>query len=84
MQAANEHPAEPNHLLDTAQVTYTGVATSDCDRIMALADSTQERMDEVLFSSVVEVCIRIGRSVAAASTSQAYRDSEQALELLLR
>merc|ERR1719262_118981 len=33
---------------------------------MALVDGMQEQMDEVLFSSVVEACIRVGRLDAVA------------------
>ena len=36
------------------------------DQVLALVASMQEKMDEVLFSSVVEACIRIGRVDAVA------------------
>ena len=39
---------------------------SGTDRVMALVDGMQEKMDEVLFSSVAEACIRVGRLDASA------------------
>merc|ERR1719217_1734595 len=44
----------------------------DADRIMAVVDSIEERMDEVLFSSVVEACIRVGRLDAVAAQMRKF------------
>merc|ERR1719393_692995 len=65
MQAAN---VQPNSVTCSILLKSLTRATSadDTDRVMALVDSMQEKMDEVLFSSVVEACIRIGRLDAVA------------------
>jgi len=65
MQAAN---VQPNSVTCSILLKSLTRATSadDTDRVMALVDGMQEKMDEVLFSSVVEACIRIGRLDAVA------------------
>merc|ERR1719389_147171 len=47
-------------------------AADDADRIMALVDDMEDRMDEVLFSSVVEACIRVGRLDAVAAQMRKF------------
>merc|ERR1719389_734082 len=47
-------------------------AADDADRIMDLVDSIDEKMDEVLFSSVVEACIRVGRLDAVAAQMRKF------------
>jgi pentatricopeptide repeat protein len=65
MQAANVQPNSITCSILLKSLTRSSL-TDDCDRVMALVDSMQEKMDEVLFSSVVEACIRIGRLDAVA------------------
>merc|ERR1719389_1606950 len=47
-------------------------AADDADRIMAVVDGMEGRMDEVLFSSVVEACIRVGRLDAVAAQMRKF------------
>merc|ERR1719443_276246 len=47
-------------------------AADDADRIMALVDDMEDRMDEVLFSSVVEACVRVGRLDAVAAQMRKF------------
>merc|ERR1719359_1230498 len=71
MQAAN---VQPNSVTCSILLKSLTRATSadDTDRVMALVDTMQEKMDEVLFSSVVEACIRIGRLDAVASQMRKF------------
>merc|ERR1740117_233623 len=65
MQAANVRPNSVTCSILLKSLTRASAA-DDTDRIMALVNSMQENMDEVLFSSMVEACIRIGRLDAVA------------------
>merc|ERR1719450_665630 len=47
-------------------------AADDVDHIMGLVDEMEDRMDEVLFSSVVEACVRVGRLDAVASQMRKF------------
>jgi len=47
-------------------ITRSASAT-DVDKVIAVVNSTKDNMDEVLFSSVVEACIRAGRLDAVAA-----------------
>merc|ERR1719426_375857 len=47
-------------------------ATDDVRQAMALIDNLQEDMDEVLFASVVEACVRVGRLDLLSSKLQQY------------
>merc|ERR1719326_1448184 len=71
MQAAN---VQPNSVTCSILLKSLTRATSvdDIDRVMALVDGMQEKMDEVLFSSVVEACIRIGRLDAVAAQMRKF------------
>jgi len=44
----------------------------DIDRTMALLDQMEEQMDEVLFASVIEACVRIGRLDALATQTRRF------------
>merc|ERR1719387_572487 len=66
MQDANVHPNSVTCSILLKSLTRATPA-DETDRVMALVDSMQEKMDEVLFSSVVEACIRIGRLDAVAA-----------------
>ena len=60
MQTAEIQPNPvtcPILLKSLARTTPAG----DTDRVLALVDSIQEKRGVVLFSSVVEACIRFGR-----------------------
>merc|ERR1719269_238577 len=47
-------------------------ATDDVRQAMALIDNLQEDMDEVLFASVVEACVRVGQLDLLSSKLQQY------------
>merc|ERR1719214_142469 len=47
-------------------------ATDDVRQAMALIDNLQEEMDEVLFASVVEACVRVGQLDLLSSKLQQY------------
>merc|ERR1719217_578078 len=47
-------------------------ATDDVRQAMALIDNMQEEMDEVLFASVVEACVRVGQLDLLSSKLQQY------------
>merc|ERR1719269_204185 len=47
-------------------------ATDDVRQAMALIDNMQEAMDEVLFASVVEACVRVGQLDLLSSKLQQY------------
>merc|ERR1719379_134982 len=47
-------------------------ATDDVRQAMALIDNMQEDMDEVLFASVVEACVRVGQLDLLSSKLQQY------------
>merc|ERR1719379_2848007 len=47
-------------------------AAADADQIMSLLDNIEDKMDEVLFSSVVEACIRAGRLDTIATQMRKY------------
>merc|ERR1719191_926983 len=47
-------------------------ATDDVRQAMALIDNMQEEMDEVLFASVVEACVRVGQLELLSSKLQQY------------
>merc|ERR1719298_288858 len=47
-------------------------ATDDVRQAMALIDSMQEDMDEVLFASVIEACVRVGQLDLLSSKLQQY------------
>merc|ERR1719263_761156 len=47
-------------------------AANDVDRIMAVVNGMEDQMDEVLFSSVVEACIRVGRLDAVAAQMRKF------------
>merc|ERR1719502_582705 len=71
MQAANVQPNSVTCSILLKSLTRATPA-HDTDRVMALVDSMQEKMDEVLFSSVVEACIRIGRLDAVAAQMRKF------------
>merc|ERR1719380_156766 len=47
-------------------------ATDDVRQAMALIDNMQEEMDEVLFASVVEACVRVGQLDLLSTKLQQY------------
>merc|ERR1719482_1987312 len=47
-------------------------ATDDVRQAMALIDNLQEDMDEVLFASVIEACVRVGQLDLLSSKLQQY------------
>merc|ERR1719364_150755 len=47
-------------------------ATDDVRQAMALIDNMQEEMDEVLFASVIEACVRVGQLDLLSSKLQQY------------
>jgi len=51
--------------------TYS--STADVERTISLIDDVEEAIDEVLFSSVIEACIRIGQLDTLSELMQRYR-----------
>merc|ERR1719263_1199621 len=47
-------------------------AAGDVDSVMAVVNGMEDQMDEVLFSSVVEACIRVGRLDAVAAQMRKF------------
>merc|ERR1719238_977422 len=60
MQAAGVPPTSVTCSILLKSLTRNSHSV-DVTRTMDLIDSMDERMDEVLFSSVIEACIRIGQ-----------------------
>merc|ERR1719379_2299065 len=71
MKAAGLRPNSVTCSILFKSITRSSAA-ADADQIMSLLDNIEDRMDEVLFSSVVEACIRVGRLDAVAAQMRKF------------
>mmetsp|Transcript_109733 Transcript_109733/g.189848 ORF Transcript_109733/g.189848 Transcript_109733/m.189848 type:complete len:719 (+) Transcript_109733:155-2311(+) len=73
MRAGNAD-VKPNEVTCSIMLKALGAGSRDGDlmRVMELCDSLEKPMDEVLFASIVEACIRIGRLDLLSERTRKY------------
>mmetsp|Transcript_17587 Transcript_17587/g.33151 ORF Transcript_17587/g.33151 Transcript_17587/m.33151 type:complete len:719 (-) Transcript_17587:90-2246(-) len=73
MRAGNAD-VKPNEVTCSIMLKALGAGSRDGDsmRVMELCDSLEKPMDEVLFASMVEACIRIGRLDLLSERTRKY------------